>query len=292
MFGLVLLAAGVCGWLALCWMFWQGSWQLLYHPTSALTRTPSSKGIAFDSVAFGAIATGQPSLRGWWIPAPASQNKSAVTVLYFHGATGNMGDSVDMLATLHNVGVNVLTFDYRGYGQSQFLHPSEQAWLEDALSALDYLTGTRHIAPSSIVLMGRDLGANLAVEFAARHPQLAGMVVMAPLSSATSIIFQDPRAHFVPAHWLVNDRWELHTSAAQLRTPTLWFDWLPDSASGSLPDQPAAFNQVTAPRNFVWLIPTRDPDATFSGALSAWLADLSHQGRDLPPCMAGGDITC
>src|SRR5277367_6733550 len=46
-----LAGAAVCCWLALCLLFWQGSWQLLYHPAAAVTRTPASEGMAFDPVA-------------------------------------------------------------------------------------------------------------------------------------------------------------------------------------------------------------------------------------------------
>src|SRR5271170_1222477 len=61
--------AAVCCWLALCLLFWQGSWQLLYHPAAAVTRTPASEGMAFDRVAFAATDVGVPRLKGWWIPA-------------------------------------------------------------------------------------------------------------------------------------------------------------------------------------------------------------------------------
>ena len=51
---LMVAAAALCGWCALCLLFWQGSWQLLYHPASAVARTPASAGLAFDSVGFAA----------------------------------------------------------------------------------------------------------------------------------------------------------------------------------------------------------------------------------------------
>ena len=38
---LAIVAAAICAWLTLCLLFWQGSWQLLYHPASAVTRTPA-----------------------------------------------------------------------------------------------------------------------------------------------------------------------------------------------------------------------------------------------------------
>ncbi|MDE3199788.1 MAG: alpha/beta hydrolase [Acidobacteriota bacterium] len=292
MFGLMVLGAGLCAWLALCLMFWQGGWQLLYHPNAKLARSPAAKGVTFDEVAFGAISTGQPSLQGWWIPAAQLQNKTPLTAIYFHGASGNMGDTVDMLSTLHNAGLNILTFDYRGYGHSKSVHPNEQRWHEDAEEALNYLTSARHIAPSSILLVGRDLGADLALQIAANHSDLAGLVVISPIPSAANLIFQDPRAKLVPARLLIRDRWEMQSSAKQLKIPVLWFEWTVDPGTHPLPDRPEVYAHITSPHNFVWLMPTRDPDGTFSGSISAWLNDLAHKGHDMPPCTVGSGTVC
>ena len=161
--GLTIVAAAVSAWGALCLLFWQGSWQLLYHPSAAVTRTPASVGLAFEAVGFATTDAGQPRLRGWWIPASPEARFSRYTVLYLDGQHGNMGDSVEALAGLHAVGVNVLAFDYRGYGQSQFARPSEAHWREDSEWALQYLAGTRQIGVGTIVLEGSELGANLAL---------------------------------------------------------------------------------------------------------------------------------
>ena len=173
---LVIGAAVFCAWCGLCLLFWQGSWQLLYHPASLVMRTPSTAGLAFDAVGFAATDAGTPQLAGWWIPAATDAKFVRFTVLYLHGQNGNLGDTVDALARLHAAGVNVLAFDYRGYGQSQFVRPSEAHWRQDAEWAIAYLTGTRHVAPGAIVLDGTGLGANLALEEAAAHPELAGVI--------------------------------------------------------------------------------------------------------------------
>jgi len=51
----VLLAATLCVWGALCLTFWQGSWQLLYHPATAVARTPANVGLPFEAVDFAAL---------------------------------------------------------------------------------------------------------------------------------------------------------------------------------------------------------------------------------------------
>jgi len=276
----VLAGAVVCAWLALCFMFWQGNWQLLYHPTAALNRTPANVGVSFESVAFATTEAGTSRLKGWWIPAAPGARDSRFTALYLHGANGNLGDSVDALAELHAAGVNILAFDYRGYGQSQFVHPSEAHWRQDADWALLYLTATRNISASSIVLVGNGLGASLALEVAAAHPDLAGVVLQQPDESPVDAIFRDPRARLVPAHLLVRDRYDLDPAASSLRIPSLWFYWTVTPSQEETSDAPEIFERVAAPKSLVWLPSAGDRQKQFSDALSRWLDSLSAKARN------------
>lgn len=266
--------AALCCWGLLCLLFWQGSWQLLYHPESAVTRTPASVNLSYDSVAFAVAETGQPRLSAWWIPAAAEAPFRRITVLYLHRQDGNLGNAVNNLAALHSTGVNIFAFDYRGYGQSQFAHPSEVRWRQDTEWALSYLTGTRQIGSRSIVLDGEDLGANLALEAAAAHPELAGVIVSNPLPDATGAIFNDPRARLVPARLLVSDRYGLDAPAARLHIPLLWFqnESRPSVFASDAP--PGAFSKVNSPRMLVSISPGEAGRQQQSDALSRWLADL------------------
>jgi len=272
---IALVAAAACAWLTLCLLFWQGSWQLLYHPTSAVARTPASAGLPFDPVAFATTEAGVPRLRGWWIPAAPDAHYSRFTVLYLHSRTGNLGDTVDALAALHNLGVNVLAFDYRGYGQSQFAHPSEARWIEDADWALKYLTATRHVPAGAIILDGRDLGANLAIEVAAAHPDLAGVVLESPLESPVNAIFNDPRARLIPAHLLVRDRFNADQAGNPLLIPSLWLVAEPESSKPAFQSpHPAGYDRITAQKMLVWLKPSPAPSQPFADAYTRWLDDL------------------
>jgi uncharacterized protein len=234
-------AAVFCTWAAFCLLFWQGSWQLLYHPSSTITRNPSNIGLPYDVVSFSASDTGIPQIQGWWIPSPSAR----LTALYLHDQSSNLGDTLTALEELHASGLNVLAFDYRGYGQSQFVHPSEATWRQDAASAFDYLTGTRHIDPRSIVIVGSGLGANLALEIAAQHPDAAGVVLKSPIDAPANAIFNDARAKLVPARLLVRDRYDLSAPAAKLRVPSLW---LIDAQSPTQPAVNSVLEKVNAPK--------------------------------------------
>lgn len=271
--GVVLVAALFCAWGTLCILFWQGSWQLLYHPKSAVTQTPATVNLPFESIGFDTTVSGEPQLRGWWIPAASP---ARFTAIYLHGETGNLGDTIDALVPLHAAGLNVFAFDYRGYGQSHFVHPSEARWREDANAAIAYLANTRHIAVSAIILVGRDLGANLAAETAAGHPDLAGVILEQPIESPATAIYNDPRAHLVPARLLVRDRWDTDSAASNLLIPSLWFYWTREGTAAVQRDTPPAYQRVPARKMLVWLTGSRDEPKQFNAAVSEWLDQLQN----------------
>jgi pimeloyl-ACP methyl ester carboxylesterase len=276
----------------LCVLFWQGSWQLLYHPAAAVTRTPASAGIGFDSIALATTEAGEARLRGWWIPAGADARFRRTTVLYLHGQDGNLGDTVEAVTALHDVGVQVLAIDYRGFGQSQHVRPSEAHWREDAESALQYLAGTRHVEAGSIVLYGRGLGANLALEVAAEHTELEGVILREPEEAPMQVVFNDARAKLVPVHSLVKDRFDLKEAAKRLRIPSLWFDETTPPGQIGLPETPDALQRVAGPRMLVWLTEAPYPEKDTENALSRWLNDLPNRGRNMPVCEFANAFPC
>lgn len=272
---LSIVAATLCVWGALCLIFWLGNWQLLYHPKSVVAETPAKIGLPFDSVDFATAESGQPQLHGWWIPGGPEGHFTAITL---HGADGNIGDTVHDLLPLHEAGLNLLVFDYRGYGASTFRRPSESQWREDAEAAIGYLRGTRHIEPGSIVLIGSGLGADLACEIGAAHPELAGVVLDGPLVSPEDAVFRDPRARLVPAHWLVRDRWNWSTAAERLRIPSLWL--VRNSAAPISAELAGAYEKAGSRKTRVWVSDSSDQTMVYRPVLARWLDDLSAAGGD------------
>src|ERR1700722_10468662 len=232
---IALLGAVACAWLTLCLLYWQGSWQLLYHPKAAITRTPASAGLTFEPIHFAATETGITQLTGWCLPSPNSR----FTVLYLHGADGNLSDTTDNLAALHRQNLAVFAFDYRGYGQSQPARPNEKQMRQDAEWALTWLKLTRSIPAKNIIIYGSGLGASLAAELAADHSELAGIILDQPLQNALAPLFNDSRSRLVPAHWLIKDRYDLSAAAASLRIPSLWLFTQPKQTQSA--QTPAAY---------------------------------------------------
>jgi len=269
---LAILAALTCAWLTLSLLYWQGSWQLLYHPTAAISVTPAALGIPYDPIRFAVTETGTTQLTGWWIPDPEARR----TVLLLHGADGNLSDTLDTVAALRTQHLSIFAVDYRGYGQSIAAKPTEQSLHQDAEWALSWLTITRGIPAESILVYGTGLGANLAAELASEpasiHSQLGGVVLHQPSDQIMAPVFNDPRSHIVPAHWLVKDRYDLTAAAAKLQIPSLWL--FSESRSGQSSPASNSYRATPTQKSCAWLKPPIVTDPHFAETLGRWLDDL------------------
>ena len=236
----------LCAYLTLCGVFYVAQWQLVLHPSRTVARTPAQEGLAFEPVRFGDDRSGQPQLTGWWLPSDLPQDPA---VLMLHSENGSMADALPVARALHDAGLHVLLFDYRGYGASGGRHPTERLMRADAENAFNYLTRTRHIAPASIVVYGTHLGASLAVSLAERHPQLPGIILQSADGDTESRVLRDVRSRLVPVSMLFHQRFPLADPLRHLRTPKLLISY----TEGPPPEeaQRAADPKITAelPRN-------------------------------------------
>jgi pimeloyl-ACP methyl ester carboxylesterase len=214
-----LLLAVLCVYATFCLLFWQGQWQLVFKPSHAITATPASAGLKFDEIRFDSTETGILQLDGWWIPADRAAPSD--TLLFLHDGSGSLSDALPQLEALHNLGMNIFAFDYRGFGKSVNIHPSQASTYEDADAAWDYLTGTRHLSPSTIVLDGAGLGAAIAVETARRHPEAGALILEDPKAPTLDSLQFDARTRLIPIRLLLHDRFDPTRALAGLRTPKL-----------------------------------------------------------------------
>jgi pimeloyl-ACP methyl ester carboxylesterase len=214
-----LLLAALCVYATLCLLFWQGQWQLVFKPSPTVTATPASVGLKYDEIRFDSTETGVLQLDGWWIPADGSA--ATRTVLLLHDGSGSLSDTLPQLQALHRLGLNIFAFDYRGFGKSVNIHPSQASTYEDADAAWRYLTDTRHLSPSAIVLDGVRLGAAIAVETARRHPQAAALILEDPQPPTLDALQFDARTRVLPISLLFHDRFDPTRTLASLSTPKL-----------------------------------------------------------------------
>jgi pimeloyl-ACP methyl ester carboxylesterase len=269
--------AAVFAYLTLCLLFYQGQWQVVFHPSRTVAATPESVGLKYDDVRFDYTGTGLPQLAGWWIPAETDH--AAQTLLFLHDGRGSLADTVPQLRILHSLGINLFAFDYRGFGKSSNDHPSETRVYEDADAAWAYLTDIRHVDPKSITLYGAGLGATIAAESALRHRESGGLILENPAPPALTLIEADARTNLLPTRWLFRDRFEL---APKLKALGVELSPATDQivSTGKLASSPIVFRQekpgLRKPDFLLLLGPTPYNDSNYLPSLAEFLARLNQ----------------
>jgi pimeloyl-ACP methyl ester carboxylesterase len=173
---------------------------------------PAAYGLAVEDVWFEAEDGAR--LHGWWIAHPYALG----TLIYCHGNNGNVTNRIGVLDDLRRLGVNLLAFDYRGYGRSEGI-PDEEGLCRDVRAAWDYLIAERAQRPASILLFGHSLGGAVAID-GALHREVAGLVVQSSFTSVRDMartIY--PR---VPLHYVARNQFRSIDKVGRLAMPKLF----------------------------------------------------------------------
>lgn len=129
---------------------------------------PQAAGIVVENVAF--TTSDGLTLRGWFMPVEHARG----SVLFCHGHTGNRGHVGGLYATLHELKLNILTFDFRGHGESSGRTASfgfrETQDMYAAKAALD-----RRFPMLPTFILGISYGASIALQ---AIPQMEGIRAM------------------------------------------------------------------------------------------------------------------
>lgn len=112
----------------------------------------------------GIPSGGGPHVEMWWLP---HADKTAPTLLYFHGTFRTLFDNWHKMEALREAGFSVLALDYRGWGLSTPITPSEQSILQDAELAWRELQ-RREPRAAQRVIYGHSMGSGVAVDLASR----------------------------------------------------------------------------------------------------------------------------
>ena len=163
-----LLSASGCAWLD------AKQRQIIYRPSlgapasMASQRTGDERYFMTLPPATANNATdpspGAQRIELWWLP---HANKAAPTLLYLHGTFRTVFENLHKMESLRSAGFSVLAVDYRGWGQSTPITPSEQTILQDTDLAWTELQ-RREPRAAQRVIYGHSMGSGAAVDLASR----------------------------------------------------------------------------------------------------------------------------
>ena len=180
-------------------------------PGRTLVADPGDIGLAHESVAL-TTADGV-GLHGWFVPAEGASH----TLLFFHGNAGNISHRLGSLRIWHDLGVDVLIIDYRGYGRSEG-RPSEAGLYRDADAAWRYLREARDVPPERIVAFGRSLGGAVAACLAAERA-LGGLILESTFRSVPEL--GADLYPWLPVRWLARLDYDTEACLEHVDAPVL-----------------------------------------------------------------------
>lgn len=206
--GLILLPVVLFGMLR--WFEYRN----VYHPTASLWVEPGVLGRPVEAVWL--TTHDGVRLSAWFFPAAAKSPRHHLAVLHCHGNGGNISHRLDVANALLATGVNVLLFDYRGYGLSSG-RPNEEGTYLDAQAGYAWLR-ERGFAPTNIIAFGESLGGGVATELGAREP-LGGLVLQSTFTSIPDIgaeLFP-----WLPVRWLASIHYDTCAKLPRIHVPVL-----------------------------------------------------------------------
>jgi len=80
-------------------------------------------------------------------------------------------------------GINVLTFDTRGFGESGGTKAERDKWAADTDAAYEVLLKEKGVDPSRIAVGGASCGVTLSSDLAARHPEIKALMILSGRAS-------------------------------------------------------------------------------------------------------------
>lgn len=175
----LLLAIAIAAGIIFCLARWF-EWSQIFNPQKKMEGDPSLAGLAFEDVTF--YAEDGCRLSGWWVPRDDARG----AVVYCHGNAGNISGRIDVIKGLHDLGLQVFIFDYRGYGQSSGL-PHEKGIYRDARAAYEVVRARYEDAEQPpVMIYGASLGGPVAVNLATEKPCRA-LVLEGSFTSAIAV---------------------------------------------------------------------------------------------------------
>jgi uncharacterized protein len=222
---------------------------------------------------------GEPRLHAWFLEAP----NAGRTVLVAHGNAGDIAGRKRVFERLRSLGVNVLAFDYRGYGRSRG-RPTESGLYADTKAAFDYLVRVKQMDPKSIVVMGQSLGTAAASHVAAER-ECGGLILEAPMASAQAMASEI--LPFPPVGWALPVRLDNVRHLQRVRCPVLVVHGTRDAVI-PLSHGEAVYASAREPKTFVPLPGAGHDDlwgedrAAYLEAIRRFLESLNDEGARGP----------
>ncbi len=208
--GTILLAICIL-YAGLCLTLYIFQERLAFVPSKSVVTTPQAVGLVYEDIY---LTSGDERIHAWYVPAEGAR----LSVLFCHGNAGNISHRLETLSLLSSLGVNVLIFDYAGFGLSEG-KASEAQTYHDVEAAWQFLIEDKLVDPGAIVLFGRSLGGAVATWIAAKN-EPGGLILE---STFISIIAMGKKLYPIfPIRLLARVRYDSAALIEKIKAPKLF----------------------------------------------------------------------
>lgn len=199
--------------------------------------------------------------------AEPATDEHGLGVVYLHGKGGWPGAlNGGIVSALKDEGALVATPE-----MPWSLHRRYDATFDQALAEIDAaIAALKSDGARRIVLIGVSLGANAAIGYAARHPEVAGVVALAPghlpdVGNMRSFVADGvARAKALIAEGKGNVPQSFPDMAQGIpltatATPTVYLSWFDPDGPAVIPKNAALIGGAAAPVPLLWVVGKLDP---------------------------------
>ncbi len=155
-------------------------------PATSGTISAGEAPIASANASAAASPPAPQRIEMWWLP---HADPKAPTLLYLHGTFRTLVANVRKIEALRTAGFSVLAVEYRGWGLSTPIIPSERTIVQDAdIAWAEFVR--REPRPQQRFIFGHSMGSGVAVDLASRQsPQsdYAGLILESAFTSFPDI---------------------------------------------------------------------------------------------------------
>ena len=183
----------------------------IYFPVKGIEFTPPDVGLTYKDVFFN--TDDGLKLNGWFIPTEDSRG----TLLFCHGNAGNISHRIEIIQIFNKLNLNVFIFDYRGYGKSQG-SPTEEGLYRDAQAAYTHLLSRKDIDKDTIVVYGKSIGANIAVDLVS---QVKAVALISESGFSSAYDMGKKLFPYLPVKWIITIKYDALTKIRNVLIPKL-----------------------------------------------------------------------
>lgn len=157
------------------------------NPSREYAVTPADYGIDYEEVSI--TTSDNLTLKGWYFTPKEISYKM---IIISDDGVGNMADLIEIATNFVSLGWNVLTYDYRGFGESDEFEINNNFYIysqfeKDLNAAIDY-SRKSHSKNRTLALYGQGIGASLSLAIGAiRSGEISKIIADSPYSTLDDV---------------------------------------------------------------------------------------------------------